>query len=502
MSTLFENRKMLARSFALVMLGTAAVDNITAEELYWHMPQLGDFSIKAKSPEALCDWYVIDTYADEYFGPRTVIPGDNWFTKYCSMVFDGEPGYMTMQATGDGCPAKMIISEDLGGCVDLDHASENVCKSNRVGNPISVDTGIKFQREYDYVQTGRRYLANPLSFYRTYLSSSGLWKHNFSHRLTVFGQEAVIKTDTDTVISFKKVGSHFKSDNDSAGQLERALNHWTYTDQKHVKWVFNNQLKLSEISYRGSSLYVNRRDQTVFVTDSFGRTLVFEEDKHGQPVALKIEGLDVKYIYDTDNNLTDVKRAYLGAVTSKIYRYNSPHGSKLLTSIVDERGIEYVKWEYDGAGRAVKSQTAPNSITEITYDTHIQTSATNPLGSTTFIYAPDNLNRKPVTIITQNKKKTYSTSFNYNSAGQILKKTDNNGNQQLSIYDTKGNVVEFVRAAGTPQELKTLTQWSYETDLPTETIVGGIKTTRTFNYLGLVIQINVSDDTGQESMDD
>jgi len=34
MSTLFENRMMLARSFALVMLGTAAVDNITAEDLY------------------------------------------------------------------------------------------------------------------------------------------------------------------------------------------------------------------------------------------------------------------------------------------------------------------------------------------------------------------------------------------------------------------------------------------------------------------------------------
>jgi YD repeat-containing protein len=210
----------------------------------------------------------------------------------------------------------------------------------------------------------------------------------------------------------------------------------------------------------------------VFVADDFGNKLEFTADGQGQPKSLIAPGLEIKYRYNRLGRLDSVETVRAsGQTETRLYHYEDPRDSKLLTGITDERGIRYATWTYDDQGRAISSEHAGGAEKIlINYNADGSSTVTNELGKVARYQFQTIQGVRRITAIEGEPSANCpnsNSSFTYDERGLLKTKTDNKGHLTTYEYNERGLEVSRTEAAGTAQARTITTEWHPEFFLPT-----------------------------------
>ncbi|HZF30318.1 MAG TPA: DUF6531 domain-containing protein, partial [Gammaproteobacteria bacterium] len=392
------------------------------------------------------------------------------------------------------------------------------CCATRAGNPVSVVTGTKYQREDDYLVAA----ATGLELSRFYkstgyywphdltgvlaepLNNRDFWRHTYDRRLTIVSGNAqtsgVLQAADGSLRIFDASGNESTRNNGTNGtgaklQAVSGIG-WDVTlPTGHVE-RYNTSGRLISItalngqvttlSYSGVNLTT--------VTGPFGHTLAFGYNSDGllATVTLPDDGV-ISYGYDSLKRLTSV--TYPDTKT-KLYHYENGSNRFLLTGITDEDGVRFATYVYDTAGRVTSESHAGGVASRtFTYGNLGQpTTVTDPLGtSTQFTFTVAAGMYRPASYA-QPCLDCGSGGTTYDTGGNIVTRTDFNGAQTTYAYDTTRRLeTSRTEAYGTPRARTITTQWHSTFRLPTQIDEPGRRTNFSYDGHGNVLTQTVTD---------
>lgn len=455
----------------------------------------------------------------------------------------GNKYYLLVMAFGGAeyrCPASHVLVSDEQTMMCLSPLNPKNkgcnCPEDRkpmAGNPINVAMGNKFQVETDYTGMG----SYPLEFKRYYNSmgsvDSGMgivWSHSYGASLSVSslsGQSRVAASRPEGAVYFFKVSDLPNPETPEVGfrltQLSTGPYAWDMYDMQRDRHEFYDaQGRLRKLTERsGFSRTLSYVDDG---PSSFRLTKV--EDDFGRKILINMDGGLVKSITLPDGNTINYQfyNSWDGNLLIKtIYQDGRMHGygydylgssiygtnNNVLTRIVDEKDIEYARWDYDRAygvfGRAIYS-THPGGVEATTID-YLSGNGTT--------YVTDALgNRKTIsyTSVYGEYRGTASTapcktncsmatqSVTYDSNGNIASSTDFNGRVTTYAYDMARNLeTSRTEAYGTPKARTTSTTWHTGFRLPLSVTEPGRVTSYTYDSNGNRLTKTVTDSVSSQT---
>ncbi|WP_455201219.1 DUF6531 domain-containing protein [Kaarinaea lacus] len=185
----------------------------------------------------------------------------------------------TIEIKGSGCPLGWTWDEKVFGC--MPPPSPSICPV-RVGNPIDVTTGNKFEQSVDY--------SSPtLSFVRYYnhlLEENSVfgsrWSHNYDTQLQIVSESFVIlKTAKGRFYRYTNDSGTWTSGLDIGSKLEKVNNSWIYSTKSNFRYEFNERGKLTRLTSDGGpsiSLEYSAGMRLKKALDGFGKEISFEYD--------------------------------------------------------------------------------------------------------------------------------------------------------------------------------------------------------------------------------
>ncbi|WP_085600537.1 MULTISPECIES: DUF6531 domain-containing protein [unclassified Pseudomonas] len=362
-----------------------------------------------------------------------------------------------------------------------------------VGDPIDLVTGNVYEEEQDY-----SILGSDLKFSRHYNSADGVWRHNFSTHLSFSQDKIALVKMTGKTYFYNVVGGVVSGGGLGSGGLTKLSGSWVYIDIDNQKYSFDKFGRLT--SWRtnsGELLSLDYVEGKVSVISSSGKNIVFTQDDRFQPISLSAQGVIVNYAYSQDVNspsrLIKVNSSYDGVLNSREYAYEDPVNSYLLTSIIDERGVKYVAWKYDAKGRAIENQRSGGGRMLVEYLNSMRTT-TNELGIRTSYIVEDFGGRGLVTYIgagPTNNCPYSDSSYTYNAAGQMLSKTDAEGNVTKYSYNERGLEVSRIEASGSLMARTISTEWDPQHYLKTKITEPTRITLFTYDEVGRIVSQQV-----------
>jgi len=325
-----------------------------------------------------------------------------------------------------GCPKGTSLNSVTGKCrVDkvLD-CPPKTCATNHPipaaqGNPIHLGTGNKYQVEVDYAGSG----PFPLRFERTYHSAAAWqlgetpggfargWTHNYLRRINTYQSGAIrmagVVQANGSVIWFRNAGAGWVTDPNVSDRLVEVTDSGGAT----LAWQVRDHVdSLEEFDESGRLIRITNRSGLVqtLTYDTVGRLIVVT-DPSGRTLTLAYNGPNLRQVTFPDGRSASYRRDYfasyggsyeLGQVrysndtattaddATRNYLYEAQYyAAELLSGIVDERGIRYATWGYDGSGRGILSfhgTGAPMNQevdrTDLYYDSATQTRVKDALG--------------------------------------------------------------------------------------------------------------------------
>jgi len=382
---------------------------------------------------------------------------------------------------GDGCTADQTYNPQTGQCesADQDQARKEmgdptsplVAGIVSCGDPVNVGIGNVYESETDYADSD-----GELRFERSYNSAAGRWTSTYETSLYINAKALVINFSDGRSSLFTLSNGVATPEPTELGTMKQVNGLWVYTSPYNEQFGFDAQGRLilwklgnglsQSLTYVTSSDYLT---VTTKVTDSRGHTLQFAK-KQGFLQSLTVGGLTMTYTIDSTFRLTKVTRNWTGHSTSRTYVYDDPTNPRLLTGIIDERGIRSATWAYDTQGRAISNQRAigADAVT-IAYNSDGSTKVTNALGNSTTYRYQIIQGVKRVTAVEGEPAvgcPASNSSYTYTANGQVQTKTDALGTITAFTYDTLGRELTRVEAQGTPQERTTTTTWDATRFLP------------------------------------
>ena len=404
----------------------------------------------------------------------------------------------------------------LGDC----NGPNEVC-----GNPISPSTGNKFQHEADIPRTAsgtlgleRFYNSAPQGFQELGRN----WRHSYDRsivpeRHTGFHQVWVHRPDGKGLrFTMPSSGSQWTGDPDVVDRLYQVVDAgsspsgWRYVtraDEVETYDVTGRLLSIADRSGLKQTLTYSvapgpelpKAGLLVQVIDAYGRHLDFGYDAQARITQVTdVNGHAYQYSYDATGMLATVvfpdgsQRNYL--YDEAAYTQNTSQPTAL-TGIVDENGIRFATFSYDGAGRGIATEHS-GGVDRFGLNYQVigatpQTIVTDALG-TQRSYAYSSLYGPYTgflrnTVLTQSCTACRSVSEfrTYDSNGNVTERTDFNSGATLYQYDLARNLeTTRIEASGVPQQRTIATQWHPVYRLPaqvTEPAAGGTRTT-TFTY--------------------
>lgn len=408
-----------------------------------------------------------------------------------------------------------------------------------IGNPCSITTGNKYQREVDWQSS-----TSDFKFYRTFQSlptrtdSAPVWTHNFNSRLVVYMPHPASGEKIDQLEYLRKevqpdikytwgvlIGedgseTSFNVENIGSeavwriGQNKKititllANKHWQviYLDKK--KEIYNEYGQLTKVEYLNGQTYKLSYENNILtqVVDRFGQVLKFNYNVQGLIDSVTLpNGQKISYQYDTAKRLSSVTRPGYG---TKTYHYSesntiAPSGNpNLLTGITDESGQRYANYAYDAQDRGVLTEHAGGTQRySLTY-TNSSTKVIDP-NKAEWSYGHGPVSGIPK-INTVFRGYTVLNYNYYDAAGNLTKKTEK-GQTTTYSYDLNRNLeVSRSEAVGTPLERTINTTWHNDFPKPTkiEEVSQGqiIKTTvYTYDTQGNTLTKTITDPVTQES---
>lgn len=175
------------------------------------------------------------------------------------------------------------------------------------------------------------------------------------------------------------------------------------------------------------------------VTDTVGRTVKFYYDdvglRLGRLARVREESFapnrEVTFSYDTTGVLTTCTNVR-GGVTQ--YEYDS-HWR--LTRVVDPRGNTMVHNTYDAYGRVTTQENGRGKSTTISYDLTVkETTITDPKSNATVQKHGDRFR-----LLWTKNPDNNSTTYEYDTDGNITRRIDPKGNETIFTYDSRGNML-------------------------------------------------------------
>lgn len=381
------------------------------------------------------------------------------------------------------------------------------------GNPCNTGTGNKFQIENDYPAIGsgptfRRYFNSDPSTPLTRLGPG--WRGEFDSKIEFSWSttlaplysgpyRAYVHRPNGRIVVFDISGSAPQPvDPDTVERLEQvdAITYRFRTADDRVETYKVTEMDeyafLQSIKGPGGidwTLTYNFDATLAEVKDPYGHKLTFTYDTSGRLKQITDPASKLwKYAYSTAGYLNKVTYP---DNTTRQYTYATGGNAGALASIIDESGVTYASWAYDGSRRATSSQHAGGAEqVTLTYNTNGTTSATNALGSTrTYAYSlmhgvPRVVNRMLGSV---GEYQTWDTN------GYPASYTDRNGTPTTFSYNSRGLEASRTDAYGTSVARTTSTTWHSTLRRPTQIDRGNRRVTFTYDSSGNVLTRTVTD---------
>ena len=365
--------------------------------------------------------------------------------------------------------------------------------STRVGDPINVATGSKYQQDTDFRSnhwlTFRRFYNSDTSVPSTAMGAR--WRHTFDRSLQVFGIGGIIVAMRPDGFAdeFNKTGSAWTADADVADILTEqddsngnpiGFTLFVAAYRETEQYSADGLLQSITDSTGASETFVYSTSSTpssiapapgllLTVTDPNGRALSFTYDssKYINSVALP-DGGTLAYGHDPIGNLTSITfpdthvLQYLYNEPTWTNNANLPHS---LTGSIDESGNRFENTAYQSNNQAFFSSFT-NGVDVTSYTTNLGSpTITTPLGNkVTFDYAKEvgqlrfidyDFGSNPC----GNECNQPWKSLNHDSNGYVSQETDLNGNVTAITNNSIGLETQRIEAQGKPEQRTINTTW-------------------------------------------
>jgi RHS repeat-associated protein len=332
------------------------------------------------------------------------------------------------------------------------------------GDPVECATGDFTESQSDYAIGGRGVGLNLTRTYSAQLaaatSSPGAfgygWSASFSDHLTVEEAGAKVtltKSNGSTIPYTRTSGTAYAGPAWSRETLTGGPESgYTFTALNQSTYRFSGSGRLETITDRNgneTALAYDEAGHLKTVTDPAGRQLTFTYKSGGQVESVEDPlGHLVKYAYE-GGKLVSVTMP--GEESPRWqFKYDASHR---ITEVIDGRGGKTTN-EYDGSGRVV-SQTDPAGRTlAFKYEPFHTTITNKATGAVTDKWFTSSDEPFRITYGYGTPQAT-TTTFAYNVAGQLTRRTDGNGHATTYGYDAEGNRTSEKDAAGHE------TKWTY-----------------------------------------
>lgn len=231
------------------------------------------------------------------------------------------------------------------------------------------------------------------------------------------------------------------------------------------------------------------------VSNAFGRTLSFVYNGGGQLVSIVIpDGRLISYAYDIAGRLTSV--LYPDGKTRSFF-YEKAYFPQALTGIVDEAGVRWGTFAYDGSGRAISSVLAGNVARyQASYPSSGIATVIDPLG-TSRSYGYANSAGKLAVISGSSPSgsdESDAASRVQDTHGLITAETDFKGIATTTTWDAARRLpITVVHASGTPDAQTVATQWHPTFSLPVLVTETGRTTAYTYDAFGNTLSKTIKD---------
>jgi RHS repeat-associated protein len=292
--------------------------------------------------------------------------------------------------------------------------------------------------------------------------------------------------------------------------------------------------RAQQITYRGGYVwnfsYGASLGELDSITDSLGRTISFtwnyvatKGTSTSYPMAIqKItmpDGTTLNYGYesyrgtqgdlDSYSRLKSFTRATSGGVVadSASYLYTAPNSPALLTGVVDNAGVQFKTWTYDGfAHVSYAAHPSGADAVSITYSVdptgeYRYRTVTNALGlQTTYTFVTVSGFDPLITSVVGAPTSTClgtTTALGYNTNAKISSRTDSLGNVSQYVYGSDGRVQSRTEAYGTTAQRTTGYTWNDTFGVPTQIAEPGLTTNFAYDSTGRVTQRQEVDTTTQ-----
>jgi hypothetical protein len=466
---------LAALSFILILESAP----VSAAEYQWFHPNTG---YVANNPLDICRAVVIEQESDpnrnETLLPETIgvyqiysisYGGTQTFSALCVWDFLNtsalEAGIeqrsttsgVTAYRRGDSCIGTKIYNPVTGICgQDKEMGAPDGISC--VGNPISIKSGNKYQQETDYND-------GAFEITRNYNSLNGLWRSSFSDniKITSDGSQAYLSRADGGTFSYTISGERAAPDVSGSGDLQKMTSGWRYSSPAGEVLEFDTAGRLVKYLTKENAQYTISYDYSTLSVKSnvkSSKKLILALDAQGQPLQALIDGVKLVYSYK-EGRLASLTKTIGKSILIRKFLYEKDD-KKLLTGIVDERGVRFATWDYDTQGRAISSQHAGGAgITTVAYSKN-SSAVTNELGKKTIYNYQQYLGVNRITSIIGEPSPNCpasNSSYTYTDQGRLKTRTDAKGLVTTYAYDDRGLETSRTEASGTLQARVTTTEW-------------------------------------------
>lgn len=323
-----------------------------------------------------------------------------------------------------------------------------------------------------------------------------------------------IRLESGRKLLFKNIAGQIKNQG-STGELlskrvdELGADEWMLhqTDGSVIFFDANGRIKRTQLRAGKARVYSYSTAATPFdiapsaglligITDAQGRQLQFKYNDRLQMInMIDPLGKIFSYTYDNANNLTSVTyptgktRHYLFAEPNNINNGVACSGSanaflKLLTGIVDEKGVRYADYKYDCSARGISSEHAGGAQkTLLTFNSDGSTTVTNELNKKAIYRFKTIADVKYISSVEGQPTATCAGAnqdYTYTAQGWVESKTDWKGIKTTYQYNSLGQEISRTEAFGTSEARTIITEWHPTLYLKTKVTEPTQETT--FNY--------------------
>lgn len=340
------------------------------------------------------------------------------------------------------------------------------------GNPLDANAGSKVQRETDFSAGG----SSPLELVRYYSSArvhsqfsrnpaGRSWFTNFERRLSLYtvttGQIGITyhHPSGQTEYYLEEAGGAITRSPANPLGLARRGTGWRVTDEGGDWEDFDGEGRLIALWRRGVlaiTLTYHADGRVAAATDANGRAIVFSHDTVARRTTVTLpDGRLIRYQLDAMERLESV--TYVGAAVSgsdlvRTYLYGeAAQGAAsapfALTGIIDESGIRLATFGYqttNGVIEALSTERAGSTgrylISSARYASPV--AVTDPVGTVRNHHFSSIAGRRVLSKIEEpcGVGCTATTTFTFDTSGNVASRTDANGNVTQFVHDTARNL--------------------------------------------------------------